>query len=545
MTQTRRSWVFFLAAAIGACAPEAAPSDAGPPDTGAVRADAFVAPDAGPAPNGCDLLDGAVDGGPLGDAGTIDPSAFPPLEGPGGPAVTFTSDQLLHECGGMSFGPTDQMHHNGGFFFDGYLVRAWAHEHGGGGIAVVEMDDPCHPVIVANTLDDQIRETHTVGATTMNGRWIAVASLRGIQFWDLSDILAPRMAFDMVLPGVSYPDAYMRTVMSVFWQAPYVYVGASDNGIFIVDASDPEAPRLVAQVAPEPVFRVGNVHAVGNLLVAMGSENARVASFDISSPSAPRPIPGGSFLVSNGVDALGRPRVTLVYFGTLNGGFSYHARNGLGAGLAIMDLRTPSAPAFVAAIDEPMSAGGYVYLYEGFAFVGLSQFGMIYDVTDPTTIVRHGRIDFTGDLDFMTPLGNVVMVSVDDDAVDHATGIFPWREAPDVRGPAVNWIVPADGATDQPLSTRIGMTFDEFVELGSVWSGSVQVRAMGPGASDQGTPIEGWFSGQDAQVNFWPAHPLAPGTTYEVIVPAGGVTDVSGNPTTTELRASFTTASCE
>ncbi len=180
-------------------------------------------------------------------------------------------------------------------------------------------------------------------------------------------------------------------------------------------------------------------------------------------------------------------------------------------------------------------------MYEGFAFIGYSNFGMIYDVTTPGTIVRHGRIDFPGDLDTVTPLGNALMVSVDDDAENgQATGIFPWREAPDARGPEVNWVLPEDGATAQALSTRIGMTFDELVELGTVWTGSVQVRALGTT-----TPIEGWLSGQDAQVNFWPRQPLAPATTYEVIVPAGGVTDVSGNPTTREHRSTFTTASCD
>ncbi len=355
-TMKRRSLLLVslgsLAALGTACTPPAAPADAGT-DAAASDRDAFVPPelDAGPPPTGCDLLDGAIDGGPLADAGVIDPSAYPPLGGPGGPATTFTSEQLLTQCGLMYLGPADRLHHNTGFFLDGYLVRAWAHEAGGGGVAVVEMDDPCNPVIVANTLDDQIRETHTTGVSTTNGRWIATASLRGIEFWDLSDMLAPRMVTDFPLPGVTYPDAYMRTVMSVFWQAPYVYVGGSDNGIFVVDATDPTAPTLVTQLVPEPLFRVGNVHAVGNLLVVMGSENARVALYDINTPSAPRPIPGGSFLVSNGVDALGRPRVTFAYFGNLNGGLSYHARNGLGGGLAIMDLREPTAPTFVSAID--------------------------------------------------------------------------------------------------------------------------------------------------------------------------------------------------
>ena len=42
-------------------------------------------------------------------------------------------------------------------------------------------------------------------------------------------------------------------------------------------------------------------------------------------------------------------------------------------------------------------------------------------------------------------------MSVDDDAVaGQASAIMPMFEAVDARGPAVNMVVPTDGATDQP-----------------------------------------------------------------------------------------------
>lgn len=500
--------------------------------------------DAGPPPSGCDrIADGGVAPPDAGvDPGPLDPGAYPPARGPGGPAVTFTDAQLLAQCGTMGpFGATDELHHNTGFFLDGYLVRPWAHEHGAGGIAVLEMDDPCNPELVANVLDAQIRETHATGYSTMNGRWIAVASLRGIQFWDVTDILAPRMVTDFVLPGVVYPDSYMRVVMSISWQAPYVYVGASDNGVFVVDASDPTAPTLAAQFSTEPVFRVGNVHAVGNLLVVMGSENARVALYDISIPEAPRPFPGGSFLVASGFDRLGRPIASTNYFGMFSGGRTYHARNGTGSGLAIYDVRDGSAPRWLASTTVPESAGGYVFLHEDVAFVGLSAFGLLYDVSDPTMPRDVGRIDFTGDLDTMTPLGNVVMVSVDDDAADGAaTGIFPWQTTPDARGPRVTWVSPTDGEGRASLLSRVGLTFDEFVAMESVWEGSILVREVGTTRA-----LPGHFSGQEGMVTFFPVSPLEPGTTYEVVVPAGGVHDISGNALTEAFRATFTTATCE
>jgi len=507
-----------------------------------VDTDAALPLDAGPPPSGCDRVT-PIDASaptPIDDGGVIDPGAFPPARGPGGPRVAFTDAQLLVQCGAMGFGPTDEHHHNTGFFLDGYLVRPWAHERGGGGIAVLEMDDPCNPVEVANVLDAQIRETHSTGLSTVGGTVIAVASLTGIEFWDLADITAPRMVHDMMLPGVRYPDAYMRVVMSISWQAPYVYIGGSDNGVFVVDATDPAAPRLVTQFTPEPNFRVGNVHAIGNLLIIMGSENTRVALYDISLPDAPRPHPGGAFKVYAGLDARGRERLSTNYFGMISGGYTFHARNGLGSGLAIFDVRDPNAPRYAGSIDAPESAGGYVFLHEDLAFVGLSSYGLIYDVRDPTAITERARIDFIGDLDTMTPLGNVVMVSVDDDSAGGiATGIFPWQAAPDTRGPRVNWSVPADGATAQSLLTRVGLTFDEFVAMESVWRGSVQVRETGTT-----TPLEGWYSGQEGQVNFWPATPLRPATTYEIVVPAGGVRDISGNALDQPFTSSFTTARC-
>ncbi len=145
-----------------------------------------------------------------------------------------------------------------------------------------------------------------------------------------------------------------------------------------------------------------------------------------------------------------------------------------------------------------------------------------------------------GALDTVSPIGNTVVISVDDDAVPgQASAVFPFRAEPD-RSPArVNMVVPRDGATGQSLSTRVGLTFNEFVELGTVWRGSLIVREVGATA-----PIEGHYSGQEGLANFWPARPLRPDATYEVIVPAGGVRDYAGNPVTTAFRSTFRTVAC-
>lgn len=534
-----------------ACGDDSAPpgdagKDAGFLD-GGPRIDAgFEFPDTGPPPTGCDLLRDAGPPPPPADAGpppALRPDGYPPLRGPGGPTVTFTADQLARACAYLDGDTIDEDHHNAAFIFDGYLFMAISHEHGRGGVAAWDFRDPCAPVRVGLGADDNIRETHATGVATIGGgKWLATTSLDGIQIWDVSDLSNLHVVSNLVLPGVVYPDSYRRVVMSVFWQAPFIYVGASDNGVFVVDASDPTAPELLTQYEPTPSMRVGGVHAIGNQLIIIASEGSRTNIVDISDPRTPRPIPGGTYTLTDGTfDRFGRPMLMTAYFGHVNGNRAYYARHVLGGGLIVYDIADPTAPRLLGSWQGPsMSNGGYVFVQHDVAFLGLSAFGFTVDIRDPTTPMPLQMIDMPGDVDTLTPIGNVIVVSVDDDAVpNQASEVQPWALEPDARAPVVNMVVPRDGATDLALSTRVGVTFDEFVELGTVWRGSFRVQVAG---TDQ--PIAGEYSGQEGAVNFWPAEPLRPDTDYEVVIPAGGVADHNGNAVVTEFRSTFRTVSC-
>ena len=557
---TSRWSVVGFASLLAACesTPPVAPVDAGvdrPADLGALDADdaAPTLPDVSlvediplpddlpPPPTGCHLLADAGAAPPPPDAGPPEPGAFPALRGPGGPRGAFTAEQINTPCAYLDGGPTDRDHHNTVLMYDGYLVMPWAHESGGGGVSVWDFSDACHPVHVRTTTDARMRESHTAGFSPIGGRWMVTASLSGLEFWDVSDIRAPRMVREFVLPGVVYPDSYRRVVMSTFWQAPYVYVGAADNGLFVVDATDPLNPRLVTQYVPDPQMSLGAVFAVGNLLVLMASEGSRTTLLDIADPAHPRPIPGGSFILRDAGEDAGTRRVQAAYTGHINGNRVFYARHVLGGGLISYDITDPSAPRFLSSYVHPGRAnGGYVFLKEDVAFVGLSNLGMAFDVSDRGTSTPLMTFNFTGDLDTISPVANAVVVSVDDDAVSHqASAVFPFRAAPDTSAPRVNMVVPRDGATGQSLSTRVGLTFNEFVELGTVWRGSLIVREVGATA-----PVEGHYSGQEGIVNFWPARPLRPDATYEVIVPAGGARDYAGNPVATTFRSTFRTVAC-
>ncbi len=468
------------------------------------------------------------------------PEGWTPNRGPGGPAVAFPEEALYQNCAFLD-PPDDELHHrNLVVMYDGLLLMPWAPEIGlKGGLTFYDISDPCHPTLAGHGTTDLMRESHAIGFSHLNGAWAVVTHNErllegGVLFWDLSDTRTPTVASALKFEEHLYPDAYARVVLSVAWQVPYVYVAGADNGIYIVDATDPRAPELVGRHVFEPTLRAGQVKAVGNLLVVTAAEGTRTALLDISDPARPQPIPGGDFITR---DAEGTPRES--YFSNLEGGLVYYARKDGGGGLMVYDVRDPTRPAFVGGLPSDGN-GGYVFLHEGFAHTGESNFAGIYDVRDPTAITEVARLDLPGDLDTATPIGNVVVLSVDDKAEDdHGSAVAPWRTEPDRTPPAVTWAWPPAGAVNLPLTSRFGVTFGESVDARSAWAGSVRLyeadREPGLGR------VEGHVSAQENVVNFWPALPLKPGTRYRLEIPAGGVVDYNGNPVAEPFSATFTT----
>jgi hypothetical protein len=512
-----------------------------------------TASDAAPDTAGDAASDGSGDAGdgsgadaaPEVDAGPIarpypEPGAYEPLAGSGVGAVTFTEEQLFENCAFLRGGPEDNiLHHNLVVMYDGYLLMPWSPESGTGGLTFYDISDPCGPTTVGYGWSPTMRETHSIGFSQMGGRWAVVNHLEGliyggIEFWDISDVTAPRKVSQLQVPGFLYPDAYARLVLSVFWQAPYVYVAGSDNGFYVVDATNPLEPELLTQYTFDPVLRVGQIHAIGNLLIVTATEGIRSALLDISDPANPQPIPGGEFVT---VDAEGVPRES--YFSNTNNGYVWYARKEAGGGVIAYDIRDPSNPTYAGSYRSDGN-GGYVFVKEGFAYVGESRVARVYDVRDLTNITMVGEMFLEGDLDTLTPIGHLGVLSVDADARNgNATAIAPVFTDPDTTPPVVTWAWPPDGATDLPLTSRFGVTFSEMTEPLSAWDGSV--RLYETGTDPALTRVDGHISTQEAIVNFWPAQPLKPGTSYTLEIPAGGIVDHAGNAVAETFTATFTT----
>ncbi len=477
----------------------------------------------------------------------VEPRPYPdaadwgPNAGPGVPARTFTEEELWQNCAYLDGGEKDLTdHHNLVTMYDGYLLMPWAPEWGGGGLTFFDLTDPCAPTVVGSGFSQQMRETHSIGFSHMGGSWAVVNGIEGIfdggiQFWDISDRSAPAAVADLHMPDFVYPDAYAFLTLSVFWQAPYVYVANANNGIAIVDASDPTQPVLVHTMNFDPVIRTGQIQAIGNLLIVTGAETPDTILLDISDPAAPVEIPGGRFEVRSADD-----EVRDFYFSNSTGGFIYYARKESGGGVIIYDIHDPSAPQYAGEFHSDGN-GAYVFVHEGFAFTGESNFGAVYDVRDHNNITEVNRMQLEGDLDTLTPLGHLTVVAVDDDASpNQGSAIAPWRSDPDTNPPEVTFLWPPDGADDLAITSRFGLTFSEFVDVRSAFEGSVRLYETGTDSAL--TRVDGYVSAQETIVNFWPAAPLRADTAYTLEIPAGGITDFSGNAIAEPFFAHFRTA---
>jgi len=200
------------------------------------------------------------------------------------------------------------------------------------------------------------------------------------------------------------------------------------------------------------------------------------------------------------------------------------------------DVSDPTAPTYRADYHSDGN-GGYVFYDEGFIFVGESTIGRIYDARDMDDISLHGEVHLTGDLDTLTPYGNVVVASVDDDAEDGlASSVIPWVEAPDTVGPEVLSIRPMDGASGVSPQIRIGVGFNEFIEPSSVFPGSIRLQ------DSQGRAVAAWANGHETIASYSPKAALTPGETYTVQVMAGGVRDINSNAIETTYTSTFTVA---
>jgi hypothetical protein len=376
-------------------------------------------------------------------------------------------------------------------------------------------------------------ESHTVSfARYGNTLYLVTLSGTGIDTWDVTNTAAPKHVGAIKIPGTNYGD-YTEAVWGVDWQGQYIYVGATNNGIKVVDAADPAALKLVAEVPTSQFGGVsaGPLDAVGNVLVVMTpKENGGAATLDISDPLKPTKL--ASFTTDKAY--IGQFYRRWVFFIGVKAWDVLGNPKNIGTGSAPLGRLNTEGAEYMSFSDD------YMFLGHVRAEIGGNPGASKISVADPKSmkVVNRiwGHMDKGGKNDdqFTIPIGNLLVIA--DDQAPYAGWFIAVHQAdPDSKPPIVDTVIPNDKATAVSTKGRIGISFSDNIELATVNNTSFIVRPVG------GAPLPGKYGVRMGVLNFDPDTDLQPGTTYEVVLPKGGIADLVGNTLDTEWKSTFTT----
>lgn len=413
-------------------------------------------------------------------------------------------------------------HHNQPTVLDGYLLLA-----GNAKFSTWDLTDPAAPVLLdefSSQYDVAEAESHEVALARVGDVFYAATiSGHGIDIWNLTDMTAPAHVSHVDIEGIDYGDI-AAGVWGVAWQGHYLYVGGNDTGLHIVDVLDPAAPVVVRTLPNSATggFFVGPVFAMGNILVlTTPKEHGGVATMEISDPENPVLL-----------DAMTLPESYI--------GWYYGGHVALLTPLRFFDVL--SDPTTITTVLEGLETedSEYVSFGDDQMFLGLlrpNAGAVRYDVTDFAAPVELDKIEGRdlnlNDDQFTLKVGNLLVLSDDQLTLMGYAGSFIAVEStmPDTVPPRVNAIWPPDG-TSVPPTSSIGVSFSDQIELATVGPPSFQVR------DEAGGCVPGTWGHLPTLINFQPEQPFAPGT-YELVLPAGGITDLGGNAIADEYRSSF------
>ncbi len=428
---------------------------------------------------------------------------------------------------------------------NGYFLVMFAPDSGQstGGFLLYDVSNPRSLKLVKKIYEPtgrtaEFREPHAIGTAVIGGRqYVVIPSTKGVEFWDFTDINDIRQVKKLSLPSVNGGD-YNNVTWQLWWQAPYLYVASSDEGVYIVDARDPAnavlADRRNGRPNPVPTgelggFRIGPIFTMGNHMVVTSMEaSSGLAALDISDPLNPRLL-----------DAIGS--VPFYYATCFDGKKLYGSARGSGARMFGYDLSNPGQ--FVAednrlVVDDQL----YCNMQDQYVFQGAQERIHKIDVSNAMNHVEVGRGGLFpegsddahhSDHGQVTPMGNLVYVGNDHGS---GSGFIVHSRNPDRTAPVVREVSPRTGAAKQAVTSRIGLALSDNILPESVSSSSFIVRPVG------GSTVAGTYSVQLGIVNFAPSAPLQPNTTYEVIATQGGMKDYVGNAIAAEFRTTFTTS---
>jgi YVTN family beta-propeller protein len=443
------------------------------------------------------------------------------------PNLSYTSAQLYKQIGPYL---TFNKHANFAYGIDGYLFRGGNAQH-----EIWNIANPTSPVKLSN-----LNSAHSAGeaeshqssfAKYPDGKlYAATISGKGIDIWDITNAASPIYVKAVLINGINYGD-FTSAVWGVFWQGNYIYVGGTNTGLHIVDATTPSAAAVISSVPTSSFCNVsaGFIYAMGNILtLGTPKQSAGIVTMNISNPANPTLLDCVTSTTSS---------YSSGFFGK-----NMHLINPYRTYDVLTD---PANITLLGSSATPPSE--YVHFDEGKLFLGLLRGArngnggvIIYNIDNPSAIVEEAYIrghQVTGvDDQFPLAIGNLMTVCDEESAGGNQGCWFaPIATSPNTSPPTVMHVEPKNNSINNPTTSRIGISFNSQVELASFNTSTMIVREVGTT-----TPLSGKFGYSGTVVSFWPDSALKNNTQYEVILTAGGITDLVGNRIAAQFRSTFT-----
>lgn len=435
-------------------------------------------------------------------------------------------------------------HQNQPIVVNGYVQGA-----GNAEIVFYDIADPTHPRMLSRIQSPGFdprggpkgvgeAESHQTSLARYGNKFYQVTTAgTGVDIWDVTDAHAPRHVTLVRLEGINYGD-FTDSVWGMYWQGSVIYIGGTNTGLHILDAADPEDVRFVRKI---PISQFGGVSAgplwaVGNtLVITTPKDNGGIATMDISDPMNPVALdfitPSKSYicgLYGKHVYVQSPLRVWDVLTDPTDIGSA-------NSPLATLPDSAFRAAGYPAGSEYVSFSDGYLFLGHLRPDAGVSKID-VHDIHRMSIKNRiWGRLEFeNGDDQFSIAVGSLLVLA-DDELPYRGMVIAAHATDPDTTPPAVDTVLPKNGATGVTRKSRIGLSLTDNIELATVHPRSFIVRPVG------GAPVKGTFGLYMGIVNFDPDEDLMPNTTYEVILPKDGMKDLVGNGMAAEFKSTFTT----
>jgi hypothetical protein len=239
------------------------------------------------------------------------------------------------------------------------------------GLCIIDISTPDNPNIIG-----YYEAYRNVGAVASRGDYayaihgsIFENTYHGMSIVDLSDPSEPNKISYLDIPGE--PQRVAMAADNI------VYVSADQQGIQVIDVSDPLNPAIINELFEDNDTDVNDVFIMGDyafVAIAAPQNMHRMEVIDITDPVNPAEI--GFYFVDN------HPK--LVY---ANGDNAYlHVKD---RGMHIVDITIPALPTFAGIFSEQVWANIHGVAVKGdFAFVGQDDDLKIIDISDPANPVK-------------------------------------------------------------------------------------------------------------------------------------------------------------